>query len=481
MQLLSPAWATIRRIKSRAVDPSSLKFRLTVEILLLTGLGLGSIALWAGWKMQQILIVSHQQQVEYIIDRFPGDLELYSDMLPLRAGLAKTIANVAKPKLQIWVKDPPNTLIASSSGLDPSTALTQELISLAEMPLMPQVYRIGDRYLVLCARPLLLKGKPLGRVYMALDVTPEQEQLMTALRGLVILWVLVMILTLVAIALRIGQALQPLQTISQRARMISVADLNTDKLILGHAPTEVKELSQAFNIMLSRLSDAWEQQREFVSNISHELRTPLTVVLGYLQSLLRRSENLSDYQREALETAASEADRTVRLLQDLLDLSRFDSGYIPFHLETIVLNDLVIEVTSMAEKVSRRSMTVIAPTEVKAIADRDRLRQVLLNLIDNAVKYSSPTQAITLNLQQSTQGATLEVCDLGIGIPLQNQNRVFERFYRVDESRSRSTGGYGLGLAIAKTLVEGMGGTISVRSQPSQGSIFTITLPSPVN
>lgn len=481
MQLISPVWAAIRQIKARAVDPSSLQFRLTVEILLLTGLGLGSIALWAGWKMQQILIVSQKQQVEYIAARFPRDVELYSDMLSVQAGLAKTIANVAMPRLEIWVKNSQNRLLAASTSLEPTSATTQELMSLAEMPLKPQVYRLGDRYLVLCTRPVKVKGQPLGQVYMALDVTKEQHQLIAAMEGLVILCVLIMALTLLTIALRIRHALQPLQVISQTASLVSVSDLNTNALEFSHAPTEVRELSQAFKIMLARLAAGWEQQRQFVSDVSHELRTPLTVVLGYLQSLLRRGENLSDYQREALETAASEADRTVRLLQDLLDLARLDSGYMAFHLETVVLNDLVVEVTGMAEKVSNRTLTVIAMDDVQAIVDHDRLRQVLLNLIDNAVKYSPADQPITLKLQRAEQEATIQVCDRGMGIPLQNQSRVFERFYRVDESRARTTGGHGLGLAIAKTLVEGMGGRISVRSQPSEGTIFTITLPAPLS
>jgi len=229
--------------------------------------------------------------------------------------------------------------------------------------------------------------------------------------------------------------------------------------------------------MLSRLSDAWEQQRQFVSNVSHELRTPLTVVLGYLQSLLRRGTNFNDYQREALETAASEADRTVRLLEDLLDLARADSGYTHFHLESVRLNDLVVEVANMAQKFSNRLITVTTTADVEVIADRDRLKQVLINLIDNAVKYSAPEQPIVLKLERVDRQAIIQVCDYGIGIELQNQSRIFDRFYRVDEARSSSTGGQGLGLAIVKTLLEGMRGSITVRSKPGEGSTFTIILP----
>jgi heavy metal sensor kinase len=480
MQLNRKLQAAIRHIQIKP-DLSSLQFRLTAEIAVLAVLGLGSLALWTGWKMQQVLIVTHQQHVEYIAARFPADVELYSDMLPVKAGLQKTINNVSIPELLIWVKGLDNQLLAQSVSLNLPSSAAKELISLAEMPLKPQVYRVGDRYLILYESPIAVKGKLLGKVYMAQDVTADQQQFFAAMQGLVIVCVLATGVTMTAIALRIRRSLHPLQEMSRMAEIISATDLRNAKLQPSHAPSEVRALSQAFNMMLSRLADAQEQQRQFVSDVSHELRTPLTVVVGYLQSLLRRSTNLNDYQREALSTAASEADRTVRMLQDLLDLARSDSGHMYFQLKPIVLNDLVAEATDMAQKVGERQITVTKAAEIEAIADRDRLKQVLINLIDNAVKYSEPDQPIILKLNRTAEQAIIQVCDRGIGIPFPDQSRIFERFYRVDESRTRSTGGHGLGLAIVKTLVEGMGGRITVQSKPSQGSTFTIYLRVAIN
>ncbi len=468
--------AALRHLPIKSLDLSSLQFRLTVEIAVLAVLGLGSLALWTGWKMQQVLIVTHQQHIEYIATRFPRDVELYSDMLPVKAGLQKTIDNVSIPELLIWVKGVDGQLLAESASLGSPSKATQELMSLAEMPLKPQVYRVGDRYLILYESPISVKGKRLGNVYMAQDVTADQQQYYAAMQSLLAVCVVAIGGMMSAIALRIRRSLHPLQEMSRMAGIISATDLRTAKLQLSHAPSEVRELAQAFNMMLSRLADAQEQQRQFVSDVSHELRTPLTVVVGYLQSLLRRSTNLNDYQREALSTAAAEADRTVRMLQDLLDLARSDSGHIYFQLKPVVLNDLVAEATEMAQQVGARQITVTEATEIAAIADRDRLKQVLINLIDNAVKYSEPDQPIRLTLTQTEEQAMIQVSDRGIGIPLPDQSRIFERFYRVDESRTRSTGGHGLGLAIVKTLVEGMGGRITVRSKPNEGSTFTIYL-----
>lgn len=477
MQLIRKFWEAINQTRRRHLDPSSLQLRLTVEITVLSVLGLGSVAVWTSWKMQQILMATHTQSVEYIATRFPRDVEVYSEMLPIEIGLQKTINNVSVPGLLIWVKGSDGKLLAQSLDLNASSVLKAKLMSLAEMPLQPQVYQVGERYLVLCQSRVTVKGILLGKVYMAQDVTDDQYQLIAANQSLAIVCLLVTLLTMVAIALRIRRSLKPLQEMSQMAGAISAKDLGQRQLQLSHAPSEVKELAQTFNMMLSRLSDAWEQQRQFVSNVSHELRTPLTVVLGYLQSLLRRGTNFNDYQREALLTAASEAERTVRLLQDLLDLARADSGYMHFHLESVVLNNLVTEVAGMAEKFSNRLITVAATADVEAMVDVERLKQVLINLIDNAVRYSAPEQPIVLRLECVDRQAIIQVCDRGIGIELQDQSRIFERFYRVDEARSSSTGGYGLGLAIVKTLVEGMGGSITVRAKPGEGSTFAISLP----
>jgi signal transduction histidine kinase len=142
-----------------------------------------------------------------------------------------------------------------------------------------------------------------------------------------------------------------------------------------------------------------------------------------------------------------------------------------------VLNDLVVEVVGMAEQFSNRTITIEGTLPIQVRADRDSLKQVLINLIDNAMNYSDPDTLIVVKIEQTADQAFVQVSDQGLGIPLQQQTRIFERFYRVDEARSRSTGGSGLGLAIVKTLVEGMGGSVTVRSRLGEGSIFTITLP----
>jgi signal transduction histidine kinase len=282
----------------------------------------------------------------------------------------------------------------------------------------------------------------------------------------------------ITISRRIRKALQPLQQMSQVASTVSADDLSGAKLELDRAPDEIVGLAQAFNEMLVRLSGSWEQQRQFVGNISHELRTPLAVITGYLQSLLRRGGNLSPHQQQAVATASAEAERTIRMLQDLLDMARVDSGNLHFRLTPILLNTLVVEVAHMSQKVSHRQINpLITSEDVMVDADQDRLQQVLINLVDNAIKYSAPDQAVDLALEKTEQQAVIHVRDRGVGIALAHQQRIFERFYRVDESMTRSRDGTGLGLAIAKSLTEGMNGRITLRSKLGEGSLFTITLP----
>jgi hypothetical protein len=360
------------------------------------------------------------------------------------------------------------------------------LISMTEMPLKPIIYAIDGRYFVLYRGPLRVKGTLVGQLYMARDITRDQQMLLTMAISLSMASILTIMLMTGAIAFYIKSSLTPLRHLSQLADTINADGLQQATMHLEGAPAEVKELAKTLDTMLFRLSESWSVQRQFVSNVSHELRTPLTIVSGYVESTLRRGSNLTPAQREALEIASSEAQRTILLLQDLLELARADSGQIHFYLERIVLNKLVGEVVEMAKQFSDSQIILKIPknnkkkdeNKIEVIADANRLKQVLLNLIDNAVKYSDVGSPVTVILNKIGDRGIIEVCDRGRGIPLSQQARIFDRFYRIDEARNRATGGVGLGLSIVKSLVEAMGGSVKVRSKLNEGSVFTVVLPS---
>ncbi|HBE19848.1 MAG TPA: two-component sensor histidine kinase [Cyanobacteria bacterium UBA11149] len=465
---------TTKRIWSK-IDPFSLQVRLTVGIAAFSAMGLSGVAIWMSWKMQQILVTSQKQNIEYLANRFPHDVEIYSDMVSVETGIQRAIDNLTTDKTILWVRNPSQLIVAQSHQLKIKSS--SHLLT-SKMEPSPQLYKLQGHYWVACGADLQVKSKNLGKVYIAKDITSEQIMFLSLIKTLAIASVFSIAVITLAIAIYIQKSLKPLHRISAIAKTISANDLGQARLDLERVPSEVKELAQTFETMLLRLSEAWEMQRQFVSNFSHELRTPLTIVSGYLQSTLRRGKNLTQQQQEALVIAVSETDRTIQLLKDLLDLARADNGKMHFNIESIILNKLVSEIVEMAIQYSNRIITVEATEEIIiAKADPDRLKQVLLNLIDNAVKYSESDRPVILKLDKQNEQAKIEIWDKGRGIPLAQQSRIFERFYRVDENRAKSIGGTGLGLSIVKTLVEGMGGNITVRSQPEKGSIFTVTLP----
>ncbi|MEB3278611.1 MAG: HAMP domain-containing sensor histidine kinase [Lyngbya sp.] len=467
-------------LKSRKILPSaSLKFQLTVGITIFSVLSLGSVTTWTSWRMQKLLVDSHKYKIQEMAKKFSHEVTVYSEMMSRDAAVHKVIK---KPEFQehlVWIRDNNGDIITASMGfqedIDPQTH--NLLLEYTNMPLKPKVALISGRYWVACGGPFKISNQQLGKLYLVTDITREYTIFLSIIYSLIPVTILATALLVFISAWYIRKSLEPLQKMSQLTETISADDLSDYRLKLEQAPSEVSMLANTCNKMLDRLSESWEQQRQFVSNVSHELRTPLTIVQGYIQSTLRRGNNLTPPQREGLEVAANEAERTIRLLQDLLELARADHGNLHFQIEAFEVNTLLSEVRDMAQQFSQ-GRVYLEPNKggIKVKADRNRLKQVLLNLIDNAIKYSEPEQPITLKVKQKNKKVYLSVCDKGQGIPLQHQSRIFERFYRVDEARTRA-GGTGLGLSIVKTLVEGMGGRVTLLSKPGEGSIFTVILP----
>ena len=457
-------------------DPSSLKVRLTLGIAIASVCSLGGLAIWTGMRMQQILIATHKENIKYVAERFADDVRIYSDMVSLEEGTQRTVDNLSGNNKVLWVKTDSGEVTAKSLVLQ-DKAIANILLPLNNVPPIPHVQDLQGRYWLLCASPLEIDSNNLGKLYIGQDITDDQVMLLSLMRSLSIATLIAISMMTGVIAVYIDRSIRPLKRISQITSNISAEKLSEAQVHLDNAPREVKELAETFDEMLTRLSESWEHQRQLLSNVSHELRTPLTIISGYLQSTLRRGNNLTEIQREALTTASSEADRTVQLLRDLLDLARVDSGGMHFQLEPIMVNDMVKEIIEMAGQYSDRTINLESSANPLIIeADVNRFKQIMLNLIDNAVKYSPAPNPITLKIKQHDSKAQIQVCDKGAGIPLTQQGRIFERFYRLDEARNRA-GGTGLGLSIVKTLVEGMSGNISVRSQLGEGTTFTVCFP----
>ena len=327
----------------------------------------------------------------------------------------------------------------------------------------------------------LVEQFPSGaRLWISHEVSSNQQALSHYLGLMIVIWGSCLIITLVAVSALVRRIVQPLQQLNAATDDVTAETLTSARLTLNHGPIEVLQLGGTYNALLERLSQSWELQRQFVSTVSHELRTPLTIVQGYLHRTIRRGDNLSTGQLKGLQTAEEESIRMRRLLDDLLDLSRSDSGRLSISNEPVQLIDQLEQVVDLARSTLSRRIELNVPEQsaqdtVTVQADPARLRQVLLDLIENADKYSPNDRPIHLALRLDQEFACVDVIDEGIGIPADEQERVFERFQRASNATEKT--GSGLGLSVVKLLVEGMGGTIGVSSRIDEGSCFTVRLP----
>jgi two-component system phosphate regulon sensor histidine kinase PhoR len=218
---------------------------------------------------------------------------------------------------------------------------------------------------------------------------------------------------------------------------------------------------------------------EFVANVSHELRTPLTSIKGFVETLLDGGLSAPESARRFLQIIGQETDRLNRIINDLLDLSRLESGRTDLHTAKLFLAPLVEDIhQTMDGRIHEKNLSFSVELGSVAVwADEDRIREVLVNLIDNAIKYTPEGGAIRVRESDAGDFQEFMVCDTGIGIPKESIGRIFERFYRVDKARSRELGGTGLGLSIVKHIIDRHGGRVWVKSEYGKGTCFHFTLP----
>jgi heavy metal sensor kinase len=276
----------------------------------------------------------------------------------------------------------------------------------------------------------------------------------------------------------VRRALQPVESIARKAEDISLHNLS-ERLPAVHSGDELERLSVALNRMIHRLEESVRGSKQFVADASHELRTPLTVMRGELESLAQDA-GLGGETRETLGSVLEEVDRLGEIVDGLFALSRLDAGETPAEWVQFDLAELAAttagQMSLLAEdKCVSVSCESAGPVTVEG--DRARLKQVIVNLLDNAIKYTPSGGRVRLAVRREAGCAVLEVSDTGIGIPAEALPHVFQRFFRVDRSRSREQGGAGLGLSIVKSICSAHGAEVEVSSSPGQGSTFRVRQP----
>ena len=384
------------------------------------------------------------------------------------------------PSVVIQVWDPKGGLIGTSQSFNPDSTiffpLDQKQLNTPD-PVFSDL-QVGETHLRVFSVPLVTDEGPLGTMQAAADL----ETVDTARRELVQLLFGLGGVALITAALAGGvstrTALSPLATATETAMHITRADDLSRRIPLkGPEENEVGRLIQAFNETLSRLERLFDSQRRFITDVGHELRTPLTVIKGNVD-LLRR---MPTPDKDSLKVIEAEIDRLTRLVEDLLLLAYAESGRLPLDRSLVELDTILLEVYQQAYVLAlgKLELHIAEIDQVLVCGDRDRLKQVILNLLANAINYTPQGGQIIVSLGKSDKYAYLSVKDDGPGIPEKDLPHIFERFYRGEKSRSRSQDGkgFGLGLSIAHWIVESHEGRIEVDTKEGKGTTFNIWLP----
>jgi heavy metal sensor kinase len=343
------------------------------------------------------------------------------------------------------------------------------------------VYRsayIDDLHLRVLSVPLVLGNRPIATLQLATSLFLVDRTLNLLVTVLFMGSVIAMAIAGVVGWLTTRRALAPLESVTQTALRITRADdLSRRISYQGPPDDEVGQLIHAFNQTLHRLENLFNSQRRFLADVGHELRTPLTVIKGNVDLMQRFGEA----DEESLSSIENEVDRLTRMVGDLLLLAQAESGKLPLDNRLIELDTLLLEVLNQMNVLARDKVRIHLGDidQIQVCGDQDRLKQVLMNLVGNAINYTPQGGTVTLGLGKEDEQSILTIQDTGQGIPAEDLPHVFERFYRGEKSRTRSRDGkgFGLGLSIAYWIVRNHGGRIEVESTEGAGTTFSVWLP----
>lgn len=375
---------------------------------------------------------------------------------------------------QVWRVD--GSLASQSQELENSkvtTSLDQEGLRAAQG--VGRTVQFKNSRLRVYTYPIYAEQELVGYLQVAAPLRQVETAQNVLLVILVVGGVAAVLLAAMIGWLSASRALRPINAITQTALQISRADDLSRRIAVKNPNDEVGRMSIAFNETLERLERQFNAQRRFLADVSHELRTPLTAIRGNVELMQR----IGVADAESLQDIRSESERMTRLVGDLLVLAQADSGNLPLDRKPLDLDALLLEVCREVQVLAGNvHVSVSEIDQARVIGDRDRLKQLVLNLVTNAIKYTPEGGRVTLGLSQVKNWARLTVTDTGVGIPADELPKIFDRFYRVDKARSRAMGGAGLGLSIAQRIAQMHSGRIEAASEGiNKGTTFALWLP----
>jgi heavy metal sensor kinase len=451
----------------------SLRARLT---LLYTSL-LGGILLLFGVAVYLIISFLLIAQVDLALNKTYTEFEENSNLKSVVTMDVLTLPTLdlsGSVLAQVW--DTRGQLRLTNYGVE--NALPFYPVGLqSELPERRSVY-IDDLHMRVLSVPLLLGTRPIATIQLATSLLLVDQTLNLLVTVLLMGSVIAMAITGVVGWMTTRRALAPLESVTQTALRITRADdLSRRISYQGPPDDEVGQLIHAFNQTLHRLENLFNSQRRFLADVGHELRTPLTVIKGNVDLMQRFGEA----DEESLSSIENEVDRLTRMVGDLLLLAQAESGKLPLDNRLIEMDTLLLEVLNQMNVLARDKVQhhLGDIDQVQVCGDQDRLKQVLMNLVGNAINYTPQGGTVTLGLGKDGAQSILTIQDTGQGIPEEDLPHVFERFYRGEKSRTRSRDGkgFGLGLSIAYWIVRNHGGRIEVESTEGEGTTFSVWLP----
>ena len=449
---------------------------LRVRLTLLYSTLLGGILLIFGVLVYVVISALLLDQVDRTLRQTAQDILVNSKVSAVGEFNVVTLPSLeltASAYVQYW--DRKETLQMSSPGIrDLVQPLDDKNLS-SSAPVFRDVTIRGIHLRVLTV-PIEVGSRPIGVLQAATNLGLVDSIRTSLLWTLVALTVASMLLAAVASSISIRQALAPLATVTETAEQITRADDLSRRIpYTASSRDEIGALIRAFNRTLERLENLFTSQQRFLADVSHELRTPLTVIKGNADLIRKLGPD-----EESLDTIKDEADRLTRMVGDLLLLAQAESGKLPLTLAPVALDELLTDVFQQMRVLAGEKVHLKLTEIDQAIVtgDRDRLKQVLINLASNAIHYTPAGGEVFLNLSKKGDFARVVVRDTGPGIPQKDLPHIFDRFYRGEKSRTRSkTSGFGLGLSIAYFIVEAHSGRIEVDSHEGQGTTFAMYLP----
>jgi signal transduction histidine kinase len=326
--------------------------------------------------------------------------------------------------------------------------------------------------------PLETSRGPVGILQVGIDLTLVDITLSTLAIVLVFLLIIALIVAAIISWIMTRQTLQPLMIVTEFAKEITETNDLSRRIPISdqQKDDEVGQLIFSFNETLGKLDQILKSQKQLVTDISHELRTPLTVIKGEVGIMKKYKQ----YDLESLVSIENEVDRLTRLVGNLLFLSQAETGEMPMDLRLFSLDDLICEVYNHVQTLAagRLNISMLNVDQIEITGDRDRIKQVLLNLIGNAIQYTPDGGKITIQLEKETEFAKISIRDNGPGIAKKDLQKIFDRFYRGEKSRTRShSSGFGLGLSISQYIVHLHEGIIDVESEIGEGTLFLVQFP----